>query len=131
MLSNQAYTELLSLADEVAARNAAIERRRAAERPLYAYLYVCPTPGCGDYYGSSQMPDLGAEFTGPKCEDRGALEARTGSPYRHSRAACPSCRLRGVAVERALVRVAVPVPANAPPTPALPQRRVGIDPVRP
>lgn len=85
-------------------------------------VYVCPTPGCGNYYGASgieRLP-LGDEFTGPRMEDKAAHEINHGSQFRHSRAACPDCRQRGVAVERALIRMEVRLPDDPPPTPELP-----------
>jgi hypothetical protein len=73
-------------------------------------LYICPTPGCPSYYGHDNMPDLAGSMTGPKTEDREALRQATGSPWRHNRAACPTCRLRGVEVDRVLVEMEVPKP---------------------
>jgi hypothetical protein len=84
-------------------------------------LYVCPTPDCPDYYGVPGMPNLHQEFTGPKIEDRAALELSTGYQVRHTRAECPTCRGRGRQVERVLVRAAVEVPAAGVPTPELPR----------
>jgi hypothetical protein len=83
-------------------------------------VYICPEPGCGNYYGSASMPDLSKRFSGPKLEDTHKLAQETGSPVRHSRAACPDCRQRGKAVERVLVSVDVDVPVVGPPTPPLP-----------
>lgn len=83
-------------------------------------IYVCPN-SCGNYYGSSGMPELGSAFTGPKLDDKPALKEATGSPYKHTRRACPGCRQRGVAIERALVTLDVDISKlEAPPTPALP-----------
>lgn len=84
-------------------------------------VYVCPTEGCGDYYGTAGMPDLHTRFTGPKSEDQPVLEITSGSPYRHTRAECPSCRARGRRVERVRMRVAVDMgEAVTVETPALP-----------
>lgn len=86
-------------------------------------VYICPTPECGDYYGSNGMGDLSKEFTGPKVEDKGKLEQETGSPYRHSRAECPTCRTeRQIHVERIPITVTVAVPVIGPPIPPLPPR---------
>lgn len=83
-------------------------------------VYVCPTIGCGNYYGTNGMPNLHEQFTGAKVEDRSALRDASGSPYRHSRAACPDCRSRGIKVERQLVNVHIATPAEEITTPALP-----------
>lgn len=83
-------------------------------------VYVCPTPGCGNYYGSSGMPDLSQEFSGPKVEDKAAYERSHGSQYRCSRAECPDCRLKGNPVQRVPLDVAVMVPTEGPPAPPLP-----------
>lgn len=76
-------------------------------------VYVCPTPGCGDYFGHTDMPDLAAATTGPKTEDRhqvSQLESRVNvAGKRHSRAECPSCRERGVFVERILCSISIDV----------------------
>ena len=87
---------------------------------LKVAVYVCPTPGCGNYYGASTMGDLGKQFTGPKVEDRAGLARATGSEMRHTRAECPDCRQRGLAVERKLVERTIQVEASGPPTPPLP-----------
>lgn len=84
-------------------------------------VYICPTPGCGDYYGSGNMPDLGTSWNGPKLEDQGVKELREGSRYTNNRQSCPSCRLRGVDVQRVLMALAVDVPTEGPPTPELPK----------
>jgi hypothetical protein len=85
-------------------------------------VYVCPTPGCGNFYGSSDMPALEAEFTGPKTEDGSALEMKTGSRFRHSRAECPDCRLKGLGrVVRVRRAVTIQVPVKGPPAPKLPE----------
>lgn len=85
-------------------------------------VYVCPEPECGNYYGTNAMPELGEQFTGPKLDDQSKLESVTGSRYRHSRAACPDCRMRGKSVERVRVkaRVAIPPSKDLPKTPSLP-----------
>lgn len=127
-ISDEKYDELAGASARIAEANAAEAQRKAERDPrsVRAEVYVCPTPGCGNYAGAKgwEGVDLGDRFTGPKVEDRGKLEMETGSPWRHSRAACPDCRGRGVAVERALVVVRVPVPHESPPvTPELPKTR--------
>ncbi len=77
-------------------------------------LYICPTPGCGSYYGGNNMPDLSKSFTGPRVEDRAKLREETGSGWRHTRSSCPECRIRGESVERVRMRVEVGVPIVAP-----------------
>lgn len=84
-------------------------------------FYICPTPGCPDYFGSSTMPSLETAWTGPKAEDRGILAVNTGSPHRHNRAECPTCRTQGRSVQRMRMRITVGVPKEGPPTPPLPQ----------
>lgn len=83
-------------------------------------VYICPTPGCPSYFGHDGMQNLGGYYTGPKVDDKAALKETTGSPYRHTRAACPVCRAGGKEVERVRVRVRVDVPTSGPRTPALP-----------
>jgi hypothetical protein len=72
-------------------------------------VYVCPTLGCGDYYGVPDMEDLTTRLTGPKTEDRHIIskeESRVGiAGKRHTRAECPSCRERGEFVQRELVEL--------------------------
>lgn len=74
-------------------------------------VWVCPTPGCGDYYGSSTAGDLTKQHSGPKVEDRAKLKEETGSPWKHNRAECPSCRQRGQKIQRQRVRVKIELPA--------------------
>lgn len=84
------------------------------------YVYVCPTPDCGDYYGSGNMPDLAHCWNGPKVEDQQDRQEKTGSRYTNNRQSCPSCRLRQIHVQRVLIKTQVPVPKVGPPTPELP-----------
>lgn len=74
-------------------------------------VYVCPTDGCMNYYGTSDMPDLTEEYTGPKTENRSQVPAdqsRVGiAGARHSRAECPDCRQRGVYVDRELLTIVI------------------------
>lgn len=83
-------------------------------------VYVCPTPDCRNYYGSSDMGDLSSVFTGPKTENKHALQQATGSTAHHSRAACPFCKTRGNQVERVPMTLKIAVPVVGPPTPELP-----------
>lgn len=99
--------------------------KRAAPEPEFTHktvrVYVCPTPHCGDYFGTGTMEDLTKIFTGPKTEDKPNLLEKTGSDARHTRAACPSCRVRGTHVERILMETVLRVPVAGPPTPELPR----------
>lgn len=75
-------------------------------------VYVCPTDGCGNYYGTSGMPDLSKQYTGPKTEDRFQVpleQSRVGvAGKRHSRAECPDCRQNGIYVDRELRMIVIP-----------------------
>lgn len=76
-------------------------------------LYVCPTPGCGNFYGSKSMPDLAAAKVEPPVDNKAAwLESHPGDPVKFMRAECPDCRQRGHRVERVLYTqtIVVPVP---------------------
>lgn len=77
-------------------------------------FYVCPTPGCPDYFGSSSMQDLQTEWTGVKIEDRHqtGISVYEDAPMgmRHPRAECPTCRLGGNHVMRLLAEAVVVVP---------------------
>jgi hypothetical protein len=59
-------------------------------------LYICPTPGCGNYYGSSSMPDL-------------SRERKYSITHRPSgtRDECPDCKAEGRTVRRELREVVV------------------------
>lgn len=76
---------------------------------MEAVIWVCPTAGCGNYFGSSSTVDL-AVPSWARTEDRHAITAEMGRPYRHTRANCPDCRARGVEAERLPVRVSIPKP---------------------
>jgi hypothetical protein len=80
-------------------------------------VYVCPTEGCTNYYGASNMGDLSLQYTGVKREDKHLLPAedsRVGvEGMRHNRAECPDCRQRGVFVERELRTIRLPARATA------------------
>jgi hypothetical protein len=81
-------------------------------------VYICPTPGCPDYYGMGGMGDLSATRQG----HRGAnFERRSGSVH-HTRADCPTCRAHGRGrVERVRVTLEVerPQPITTTDLPAL------------
>jgi hypothetical protein len=94
-------------------------------------VYVCPSEDCTNYFGASGMPDLSQQWTGPKIEDRAALEASSGSGVRHTRAACPDCRARGHEVERRLMVVNIAIPTKGPETPPLPALNGQLHPVSP
>lgn len=61
-------------------------------------LYICPTMGCDNYYGSSSMPDLEKAIT--SCTH---IETHVGGEVRrnlsHSRAQCPDCKAQRVKVK--------------------------------
>jgi hypothetical protein len=54
-------------------------------------IWTCPTPGCGNYYGSSSARNLATDFN----------SARDRESFPRSR--CPDCTRRGMAVERIAV----------------------------
>lgn len=103
-----------------------VDPRSGDMRPATEYtyktlrFYVCPTPDCGDYYGSGGMPDLAHAWNGQKVEDQGERELKGQSRYNNNRQSCGSCRERGIDVQRVLLEVAVNVPKVGPPTPELP-----------
>lgn len=63
-------------------------------------VWVCPTEGCYDYFGSSSAGDLRREKTYPRAEGTFEYERVHGQRYVCTRATCPSCRQRGLEVER-------------------------------
>lgn len=77
-------------------------------------VYACPTDGCPDYYGTTGMKPLENLHTGPKTEDRHQVSVKASrvgvAGRRHSRAECPSCRSRGVYVDRIRVRTTIQLP---------------------
>lgn len=66
-------------------------------------IYVCPTDGCTNYYGSSSMGDMSEVVAkvGANFEPRGP------SAW-HARAACPDCRTKGIMIDRELVTMVIP-----------------------
>lgn len=80
-------------------------------------IWVCPSPGCADYYAAGGSGDLTSKHTGVKVEDKHLYPASTSRVgevgMRHNRAECPSCRLRGVHVDRVPVGVLVEVAVRA------------------
>lgn len=76
-------------------------------------VWVCPTEGCTDLFPAGDV-DFQKAMTGPKVEDRAALKKSTGSPERHSRAQCPSCRARGLHIERIRTTAVVTIPDGVP-----------------
>lgn len=98
-----------------------IEELQVATTKKTVTLYICPTPGCSSATIPANGEKLEESWTGPKIEDRGALEAGThGSRYRHNRAECPLCRVKGELVQRIPKQIVVEVPVVGPPTPPLP-----------
>jgi hypothetical protein len=123
MMGKEQYRQLQVASEQIAAENKAEYERRqrdvASQGGVPVRVYVCPTPGCGNFFGGSDVGDLASEFTGVRAEDRGDYARKHGSPWRHTRAACPDCRARGASVERVSVVVSVPLPDPVP-TPPLP-----------
>lgn len=84
-------------------------------------LYVCPTPNCPSVTALTDPSEkLEEKWTGPKVEDKHALEKATGSRYRHNMAECPLCRVKGTKVQRVRITTVLEVPAIGPPAPPLP-----------
>lgn len=71
------------------------------------HVYVCPTPGCPDYYGSGNTPKLEEEIVGQYGAN---FEPKPKEDW-HSRAQCPTCRASGKKVERVRVELFVPIEA--------------------
>lgn len=90
-------------------------------KPMRIEVYACPTLYCPNYYGATNMPDLGSRFTSVMTEER---HREPGDPCRgpepdgippgerHTRAECPDCRALGVYVERVRVAGFVLVPTK-------------------
>jgi hypothetical protein len=74
-------------------------------------VWICPTPGCFDYYGASSAGNLFKERTYPRAENVGAFRDMHGRDYVCTRATCPSCRQRGLSVERVPVSIEVNRPS--------------------
>lgn len=73
-------------------------------------VYVCPTPGCPDYFGSSGMPKLEDKLTGVYTEIRHSVQVEGLPPgMKHNRANCPTCRQAGRDVDRVPIRLNVTV----------------------
>lgn len=81
-------------------------------------LYVCPTEGCGDYYGHNGVDldkpahartedrhAIAKELGGSIIVSEGGFETAEHPVSRHMRSACPTCRARGISVERELVEL--------------------------
>ena len=56
-------------------------------------VWVCPTAGCGNYYGSSSERDLSKEVTGHR-----GMNGERWPDRGHSRAQCPDCGAERVPV---------------------------------
>lgn len=64
-------------------------------------VWVCPTPGCGDYYGAAGAGDL-SQSRNLVSDMKHTVKS---DPFAHpevvsTRATCQACRARGVDVER-------------------------------
>lgn len=77
---------------------------------MHLQFVVCPTPGCGSYFGSSGMGDM-SEVVAQKGAN---FEPRDSSRW-HTRASCPNCRQRGLSVQRMLISVSVEIPEHPAP----------------
>jgi hypothetical protein len=102
----------LALSDQIRAEQETRSAPKKRNGKIVA-VYVCPTPGCPDYYGASNMPalelqmNLRSDLTHTTSYDPSkALEDTT-----HNRAECPTCRIGGKKVDR--IRVELFVPAEA------------------
>ncbi len=65
-------------------------------------LWVCPTDGCTNYYGSSSMGDL----TEVVAKVDNNFTPRPKESH-HTRAQCPDCRTNGIRVERELLTITI------------------------
>lgn len=68
-------------------------------------VWVCPTPGCENYYAASGAvgTDLHRTLTG----DRGMNGEHNPPQRHHTRATCPDCWDRGERVERVPIAVRI------------------------
>lgn len=68
-------------------------------------LYICPTPGCGNYFGSSSMPNLATSQN----HAHAPWSASNAGEYRAvgTRDECPDCKAQGRTVRRELREVVV------------------------
>lgn len=89
-------------------------------------LWVCPTPGCPDFYGDGRDVDLGTQLTGSKTENKHSEPIHRGPDgqdlprgFKHTCAQCPTCRAAGrPPSERVLCTTTVLVPLLTAPEPA-------------
>lgn len=111
-LSDQTYQDLERAGEQIKKREAG--RVGISDSWIEIVAWMCPTPGCGNYYGASDAPDLSTEWTGAR-----GLNFEPTPAAAHTRAQCPDCKARGVEVERVPVRTTVrrPAPITAPPNP--------------
>lgn len=63
-------------------------------------VWVCPNPGCGNYYGASGAGDLSKRLN----------QDAKGNPT-FARSICPDCREHGHMVERIPLSIEVTVPS--------------------
>jgi hypothetical protein len=72
-------------------------------------VWVCPTDGCGNYYGSSSQAHL--DLTNEINHESSMLHSKDSSPANPrvvgNRGICPDCRSRGQEVQRERVTVDV------------------------
>lgn len=108
-MSNEQFAE----AEAASKRIAAAEARRIRPTQLIT-VYVCPRPDCENYFGSSSMTNLSAEWTGHK-----GMNGERWPDKAHTRAECPDCRERGISTERQKVvfRIELPPEQPRPPVP--------------
>jgi hypothetical protein len=74
-----------------------IHEATASRDTVQVAVWVCPTPGCGNWYGSSSAGDLA------RAENR----APNGGPVTSTRDECPDCKVRGKRVRRVRHMVAI------------------------
>jgi hypothetical protein len=67
-----------------------------------ATIWICPTPGCGNYYAASNAGDLAESYN-----------LNHNGQRSFNRAECPDCRIRGTQVQRVAVDIRPTVPEPA------------------
>lgn len=98
----------IAASDRIAAQEEKKAERNAAKlKGKRIAVYVCPTEGCPDYFGSGGMPVLEDAVVGQSTAN---FEPRPKAEW-HSRASCPTCRASGKSVERIRVELFVPFEA--------------------
>jgi len=91
----------------------------ADTKQMTVELYCCPTPGCANFYGAPNLPDLTERLTGVSVDDAAEYIRAHGTRWKHSRAQCPDCRQRfpPIYVERVRITTTVTVPVAGPDAP--------------